>query len=1289
MGFESGSSQDGVSSPTSESLKRLERTWSGGNNGSVQQWVDSLSEAGFVSSLVEERPSDNDNDNAISKGVSFLQLPGSNDEDELILGAEAKSLSESNSLGFSPRLSPLVISDSEPSYPVCKADLDTDAITATRTETKELDDNDNENVFCTAKRDLSDSLNSNDVECSKAKSSSAEQTASTKSGSATSLQDIPSLLAAMEMNPEDALISLGFGQQSFLSPIYRIPERFLKHPSEAKGIHTQKFYLDALQSEGQDSQSIFDNQSKRWLLSRFNQSSIDLPDVDDSSLTRKRRSRMHDVIPAITIDIEDGTPSDKNSPSRGSGNWRLSTVIEEYEPGSRRSSFSRCTPRSPLQRQAKIDIAPDGSQPVISFEHTDLDLDASELNCFSPENTDAMLQRTAERLEALVNHSGVDHVRKPGSGAFNSTDIEPKDSRSHNSGLSIDSVNCDVNDNVNTECLLYERRKKANSELMVYPTGLKVVIPTIVVCADGEEHSSGFIEDRPVNCKVKNDDLVDEIIDGNIFDDTSSKDSMKHGAKRRDYLDDHTDESLSLANHLESTNVATTAAVVEEDMVIAGVRGTSQENQQMEEFACYCDRPESNEQRMQEDVDSEVKGDVIEMKKLDENGLVQQYSVDSLEENNEESCGNKNAGDEQQCGEVIDEDHKNSKAMRIVFRTREKAENREVLEEKEDSTNEDLINDGKKRRSWTKRLLESLELKKSENVKCKTVLKEEKVDNDDNDERRSSPATVSALRDYFRKLTTRRFNPSRSMNDISDVKYNNNSISETKRTDGFTQSAIDLSEGIRCFDAEGIDKVKKHIDASSKDNEDKTMKKATWSISQSAHDLRRTGLESTSFRRTAFIDIGKIKHLLRTGHRAPERPQIQEEADDTNVGRGCQGESARLSRDSSISAGDYRRFQQLGNARNGDDEVLVECSRAAARNDAENAAYIAGKIAVKGSTQCHQPGASDDHKFEEDSCRNSEYCRTRTGVNLAMKTMEEKEREFDEDHVMKKFSGRPSSPEVAVDRFITSHACDKRYSIESSGFEDEADHAAVVAGTISPDRGNSGWHESGRRQQLCSHCIHSRIEKPILEKSLSANSVASHEPVSRDSLEQRSLSRVDDDDFRDDEQEAVMDELELKVDDLMNIEQLRCSTRAEIDRTWAKNNRFDYLVNQITSLRQELREQRETYESFIDDRIERMKTSILTEISILNASQKISSPNHSYRLHYEELYLVFERFLEIRSPLCQWRLGKLMDHQVEYVYVIIPFLHSSSTAVVNRPSGRRVNNLKRPAFTKNTPTMNI
>ena len=54
-----------------------------------------------------------------------------------------------------------------------------------------------------------------------------------------SFPSVSSLLAAMETDPEDVLISLGFCDD-ISSQVRRIPARFFMTPSQAKGIDVQK-----------------------------------------------------------------------------------------------------------------------------------------------------------------------------------------------------------------------------------------------------------------------------------------------------------------------------------------------------------------------------------------------------------------------------------------------------------------------------------------------------------------------------------------------------------------------------------------------------------------------------------------------------------------------------------------------------------------------------------------------------------------------------------------------------------------------------------------------------------------------------------------------------------------------------------------------------------------------------------------------------------------------------------------------------------------------------------------
>ena len=89
---------------------------------------------------------------------------------------------------------------------------------------------------------------------------------------------------------------------------------------------------------------------------------MSLVDYSDSIVAKLRRAKFRQSsIPSITICDEnenDESASDKTSQARLSGHLRLSTVVEEYEPSSRKSSFSRSfsgDKKTPLQKQVRVD----------------------------------------------------------------------------------------------------------------------------------------------------------------------------------------------------------------------------------------------------------------------------------------------------------------------------------------------------------------------------------------------------------------------------------------------------------------------------------------------------------------------------------------------------------------------------------------------------------------------------------------------------------------------------------------------------------------------------------------------------------------------------------------------------------------------------------------------------------------------------------------------------------------------------------------------------------------------
>ena len=151
----------------------------------------------------------------------------------------------------------------------------------------------------------------------------------------------------------------------------------------------------------------------------------------------------------------------------------------------------------------------------------------------------------------------------------------------------------------------------------------------------------------------------------------------------------------------------------------------------------------------------------------------------------------------------------------------------------------------------------------------------------------------------------------------------------------------------------------------------------------------------------------------------------------------------------------------------------------------------------------------------------------------------------------------------------------KGYSLESSGFEDEADTCQS-----SPERGFA-CAETGKNKLIVGR-VEARIDKPILEKSLSSVSGAS-QAISRDSLERRSsLDKDEVGSYRTEQPEQCNASCNASN---CSEGRPRYSTPIDLER---QKNYLDFIVNQITALRKELHDQEERMKCYIDDGMERV-----------------------------------------------------------------------------------------------------
>ena len=150
----------------------------------------------------------------------------------------------------------------------------------------------------------------------------------------------------------------------------------------------------------------------------------------------------------------------------------------------------------------------------------------------------------------------------------------------------------------------------------------------------------------------------------------------------------------------------------------------------------------------------------------------------------------------------------------------------------------------------------------------------------------------------------------------------------------------------------------------------------------------------------------------------------------------------------------------------------------------------------------------------------------------------------------------------------------KGYSVESSGFEDEADQLRA-----SPEK--SIVNES--RRLLCKECMVNRIDQPILEGSFSSTSGGSHSEVKEgtDKEGSRRESR---------EHHSSRHSSDVRTPDYNSLSVSHLGVAplhsTPVDGEDARKNHYEYLIQQITAIRRDLKQQEEKMRRYIDDRLQ-------------------------------------------------------------------------------------------------------
>lgn len=314
------------------------KEWTSQEN--VRSWIDNLTESELVSRASE---ASSPTKSSFESDV-FLQLPYGFENDDLILGAEARYFGFNNHSIISPRLSPLISHEDNASIEYQES--------YTSIEHNEFNQRDTENDIVHKLEKHFASLNESRESVDENKDDFQEHKSkrpklahvSSESSWASSFDHPSSLAAALLPDPEEILYSLGFCDTS--STLQFIPSRFFQTPSDAYGINVDEIHHSLL-LEHQESLSSYE--SSRHIIQRFSESSIELNSYTSSESTylnakNKRvlfQSSRKDM-PSIHLSQEDSDRpvSPLSGTTSGSSNWmRLETLEELPEPSSRNSSF--------------------------------------------------------------------------------------------------------------------------------------------------------------------------------------------------------------------------------------------------------------------------------------------------------------------------------------------------------------------------------------------------------------------------------------------------------------------------------------------------------------------------------------------------------------------------------------------------------------------------------------------------------------------------------------------------------------------------------------------------------------------------------------------------------------------------------------------------------------------------------------------------------------------------------------------------------------------------------------
>ena len=924
-------------------------------------------------------------------------------------------------------------------------------------------------------------------------------------------------------------------------------------------------------------------------------------DNEDGIQARIRRAKYRQSsIPSITVDIEDDeiSGSDKNSQSRTTGFLRLSTVMEENEPSSRKSSLSRSfsnEKRTQLQKQERVDVT---------------ELENSVFGSIDKENVDINIEAVS-LAERPIN--GDSEILKSG---VNSQKLGRREESLESTDRKVDRYFNSIEVVADNRQNLFSRRIQLSGDENSEGKELKLLIPD----KNNNNKSDKRKEiSRPAFNLISNETSDRKWNQANengselhVPDVTLTADEHEGHIGVRKFAGEN-DKTLEKARERKieesEPNFLFDDLIIEQDHV-ESVSSVNSLIDSIEVDACsFADSIEIDDESKKDGQESPKKK-TTPVTNSEKDSFVRQFSEDSLETDEPSlSCTRNIFILEEQPFELDSEvpRYADRSPSRIVYRSLGKIENlsndtegsgspeHNDCNEFENSERKSLRKGGifgslpflsKSRRRTSSGSSFGVNSEKCNSRNTSDVEAQSTISDSypfmKSKKRRSS----TRIRDYFHKL----------VNGNIPSFTSNSSLDQSNRSQNQNDSSPNHSN--ICCDRGNL----------SCDRNNSSPDQKNLSCDQNFFSSDQNESSRDQYRRTrSHEDILSEKSRDLNSHKLPkqnnslpvENGDIRNKKCDASLDnsnderRDVGSEKSRPSNFERLISLLRSRDGPVTKAEKGDEKSKREkvarsnksvgSKKGVTKKDLTNGIITGNgsKLQTKDKVTHGGKGQAVANHFSNEVSKENDCSHGKMHSNRNPDTSEivrenshvefqESEPEVSQPEVSRKEKSRegfdPTGSD-AVER-IRSRMLTKGYSVESSGFEDEADLCKLTL-----ERGRNIM-EDGKRL-LCMDCMQRRIGQTILENSLSTVSGTSHEERDRNNGPKSEISDVKS--FAGGEEKEPRNSTPL------------CHEKAG----WLDVNHFDYLVGQVTTLRKDLIEQEERMKTYIDESMERVRYFVL------------------------------------------------------------------------------------------------